>query len=117
MFDAIYTSHPIQPSWEAGPVAHPWIDPLPCCSTIDYSHYHLLQLLCNQAASEDVGEVCPPTDDVSMMVPLPTSEVNINTFHSNLCNSCLSLQSQEAFSISLDDNNDEVATYMNNGYY
>ena len=117
LFNTIYTSHLVQPSWGTGPIAHPWIVPLPCYSTIDYNHHHLRQLLCNQAASEDVGKICPPTDNVSMMVPLPTSEVNTSSFHSSLSNSCLSLQSQEAFSILLDDNNDEVTTYMNNGYY
>ena len=105
LFNALYTSHPVQPSWGAGPIAHPWILPMPCCNTTDYDHY---RLLCNPAASKDVGEICPPSDGVSIMVPLPASEVNTSTFHSNLSNSFLSLQSQEAFSISLDDNNDEV---------
>ena len=116
-FNTIYTSHLVQPSWGTGPIIHPSIVPLPGWSTIDYNHHHLPQLLCNQADSEDVGEICPPTDDVSVMVPLPIFEVNTNTFHSNLSNSSLSLLSQEVFSISHDDNNDEVATYMNNGYY
>ena len=102
LFTAIYTSHPVQPSWEAaGLIAHPFS--LPCCSTIDYNHHHPLQL---SAASEDVGEICPPDDGVSMMVPLPTSDTS--TFHSDLSNSCLSFQSQEEFFILIDDNNDEV---------
>ena len=97
LFTAVYTSCPAQPSWEAAGLVS-----LPCCSTIDYNHHRLLQL---SATSEDVGEICPPDDGVSMMVPLPTSDAS--TFHSNLSNSCLSLQSQEEF-ILLDDNNDEV---------
>ena len=104
LFTALYTSHSVQPSWEAaGLVAHPYIVSLLCCSTIDYNHHHPLQL---SAASEDVGEICPPDDGVSMMVPLPTS--NASTFHSNPSNSCLSLLSQEEFFILLDDDNDEV---------
>ena len=104
LFTALYTSRPVQPSWgAAGLVAHSYIDPLPCCSTIDYNHHRLLQL---PAASEDVGEICPPDDGVSMTVALPTSDTS--TFHSNLSNSCLSSQSQEEFFILIDDNNDEV---------
>ena len=107
LFKAMYTSHlAVQPSWEAGPLPHPWILPMPCCNTTDYNHYHLLWLLYNREASEDVGEICP-TDDMSMMVPLPASEVtqahSIVTFLTAVL-----LQSQEAFSISPDDNNYEV---------
>ena len=108
LFDAIHTSRPVQSSWGTGPLAHPWIDPLPCCNTTNYNHYHLLWLLYNREASEDVGEICPPTDDVSMMVPLPASEVTQAHSVVTFLTAVLSLQSQEAFSISLDVNNDEV---------
>ena len=56
---------------------------------VQLDKHHLPQLLCNQADSEAVSEICPPTDDVPKMVPLLTSEVNTRIFHSNLSNRCL----------------------------
>ena len=73
-FTTIFTSLAPQPSRAEArptyPATHYWILPF---KTIDYDHYQLPQLLCNSAASEDVGKICPNVD--VFVMPLPTSDV------------------------------------------